>query len=165
MIKPFVFASLIIFTTLTIFYINYQTQLPQDLDCGLTPDFLSFLNANGNYNFYLGYSSYDFNNGNLKCGAYGGKSSSSDQIKKIPVIFVHGNSDVAFGRGTTDGKNINYLGYKYWQTGFRSLATYLTGQGYTKAELYTTTWGTGNDANANNVYHSKEAVMKMRKFV
>jgi len=30
---------------------------------------------------------------------------------------------VAFGRGTQDG-------YVSWQTGFRSLATYLTAQGY-----------------------------------
>jgi len=47
-------------------------------------------------------------------------------MKKIPIIFIHGNSDVAFGRGTTDG-------YQSWQTGFRSLATYLTSQGYHKS--------------------------------
>jgi triacylglycerol lipase len=112
-----------------------------------------------------GYSSYDFDASQVRCGAWGGKDSESTQIKNNPVVFVHGNSDVAFGRGTTDGKDFFNLGYKYWQTGFRSLATYLLGKGYTKAELYTTTWGNGNDSNASNVYHSREAVTKMRKFL
>jgi hypothetical protein len=44
----------------------------------------------------------------------------------VPVIFLHGNSDVAFGRGTADG-------YVSWQTGFRSLATFLAGKGYEKS--------------------------------
>jgi len=45
---------------------------------------------------------------------------------KVPIVFVHGNSDVGFGRGTTDG-------YVSWQTGFRELASYLGNQGYKKA--------------------------------
>lgn len=61
----------------------------------------------------------------MKCAAYGGKASDKDKIVKTPTIFIHGNSDVAFGRGTTDG-------YVYWQTGFRELATYLGSQGYKK---------------------------------
>ena len=47
----------------------------------------------------------------------------TDKIKKAPVIFIHGNSDIGFGRGSYDG-------YVDWQTGFRSLAQYLTTQGY-----------------------------------
>jgi triacylglycerol lipase len=75
---------------------------------------------------YSGYSTFQFNRPDIKCGTFGGKTSSTQKIKKIPIIFLHGNSDVAFGRGTADG-------YVSWQTGFRSLATYLVAQGYDKS--------------------------------
>ena len=79
----------------------------------------------------LGYSKWNFDRTDLKCGAYGGRATNTTKIKKTPVIFIHGNSDVAFGRGTTDG-------YVSWQTGFRSLATFLSSKGYEKSEMYTT---------------------------
>ena len=75
--------------------------------------------------FYSGYSTYQFDRTDLKCGAFGGRTTAGQKLKKTPIIFLHGNSDVAFGRGTTDG-------YTAWQTGFRSLATYLIAQGYDK---------------------------------
>jgi triacylglycerol lipase len=68
--------------------------------------------------YYSGYATYQFNRPDIKCGAFGGKSSSTQKLKKTPIIFLHGNSDVAFGRGAADG-------YVAWQTGFRSLATFL----------------------------------------
>jgi len=71
-------------------------------------------------------------------------------------VFIHGNSDIGFGTSTSG---------TYPQTGFRKLATYLAGQGWSKAELYTTTWGAGNANNVSNVYHAKEYIMQMRKFV
>jgi triacylglycerol esterase/lipase EstA (alpha/beta hydrolase family) len=77
---------------------------------------------------------------------------------KTPVIFVHGNSDIGFGRGSTDG-------YVSWQTGSRELFTYLGSQGYTKAELYTTTWGPANPNMASSNNHAKKYVMQMRAFV
>jgi hypothetical protein len=77
---------------------------------------------------------------------------------KTPVIFIHGNSDVGFGRGTTDG-------YVSWQTGFRELATYLGSQGYTKAELYTTTWGPADPNKASQNNHAKKYVLQIRAFV
>ena len=73
-------------------------------------------------------------------------------------MFVHGNSDIGFGRGSADG-------YVSWQTGFRELATYLGGQGYTKAELYTTTWGPANPNLANQNNHAKKYVLQMRAFL
>lgn len=94
----------------------------------------------------------------IRCGTFGGKSSSTQKLKKTPVIFIHGNSDVGFGRGTADG-------YAAWQTGFRSLATYLIAQGWDKSELYTTTWGTADPNQAQNNYHSKKTVMQLRAFV
>lgn len=108
--------------------------------------------------YYLGYSKYQFDRPDLKCAAFGGKANNKDEISKTPIIFVHGNSDVAFGRGTADG-------YVSWQTGFRSLATFLSGQGYEKREMYTTTWGPADPNQASNNYHSKEYVTRMRAFV
>ena len=41
-----------------------------------------------------------------------GRANANDKISKTPVIFIHGNSDLGFGRGKADG-------YASWQTGFR----------------------------------------------
>ena len=53
----------------------------------------------------------------------------------------------------------------YPQTGFRKLAAYLTTQGWQKNSLYTTTWGVANTNGVSSVYHRKEYIMMMRKFV
>jgi hypothetical protein len=82
----------------------------------LTDHFQNWLRTNG-------YGGYDFQRSSLKCGSYGGKASDSDSPKHTPIVFIHGNSDVGYGRGTTDG-------YVYWQTGFRSLVDFLAGKGY-----------------------------------
>jgi triacylglycerol lipase len=76
--------------------------------------------------FILGYGEYQFNRTDIKCGSYGGKKTATEKILKTPFIFIHGNSDVGFGRGTQDG-------YAEWQTGFRSLAAYFTANGYKKS--------------------------------
>ena len=60
------------------------------IDRCLTPDFVNWLNANG-------YGSYNFPRTEIVGGAYGGKASSSDKITHEPVIFIHGNSDIAVG--------------------------------------------------------------------
>jgi triacylglycerol lipase len=95
-----------------------------EIERGLTSDFSAWLNANQ-------YGHFKFERSDLVGGAYGGKSSPSDQIKHTPIIFLHGNSDIAVG--TT-----------YWQTGWTKSIEYFLSKGYTKAELYTTTWGPAN---------------------
>jgi hypothetical protein len=122
-----------------------------DMTCGYTADFTTFITKNN-------YSTWNFDRPDIKCGAFGGKANSTDKIVKRPIVFVHGNSDVGFGRGTTDG-------YVSWQTGFRALATYLGAQGYRKAELYTTTWGPANPNAANQNNHAKRYVLQIRAFV
>lgn len=112
-----------------------------DLNCGFTDHFQKWLTKNN-------YGNWSFDRPDIKCGAYGGKTSDKDTLKHAPVIFIHGNSDVGFGRGTADG-------YVSWQTGFRSLATFLGGKGYEKSEMYTTTWGPANPNAASNNSHSK----------
>lgn len=61
-----------------------------DLDRGLTTHFSTWLNSNG-------YGQHKFERTDLVGGAYGGKASDDDQITHNPVVFFHGNSDVAVG--------------------------------------------------------------------
>ena len=98
---------------------SVQEEVITDLECGFTTDFSNFLKNKG-------FDGWAFSRPDLKCAAYGGKENAKDTITHTPVIFIHGNSDLGFGRGTTDG-------YVSWQTGFRSLATFLTTQGYKKS--------------------------------
>ncbi len=49
------------------------------------------------------------------------------------MIFIHGNSDIAVGDG-------------YWQVGWTSSIEYFLSMGYTKGELYTTTWGDADES-------------------
>ena len=65
-----------------------------DIERGLTKHFTDWLSANG-------YGSFGYDRTDLDGGAYGGKSSDSDPINHKPVIFIHGNSDIA-------------VGYYYW---------------------------------------------------
>ena len=59
----------------------------------------------------------------INCAAYGGKASSKDVITRIPIVFIHGVSDIEYGQGSQDGHEV-------WQTGFRALVQYLTDQGF-----------------------------------
>ena len=95
-----------------------------DIDRGLTPHFSAWLKANG-------YGDKQYERTDLEGGAYGGRSSDTDTIKHNPVIFIHGNSDIA-------------VGYYYWQTGWTESLNYFLSKGYTKGELYATTWGPGD---------------------
>ena len=108
----------------------------------LTPDFQSWLSANG-------YGGYDFNyNGN----SYGGKSSASDTVVNQPVIFIHGNSDSALGQSST-------------LTGWNGSLNYFLSQGYKTSELYATTWGDASPALSAYQYHSKPNLQKIRAFI
>ncbi len=62
-----------------------------DLDCGFTKDFSKFLKSKG-------LSSLDRTD--IKCASFGGKSDANETITNRPVIFIHGNSDIGFGRGS-----------------------------------------------------------------
>ena len=102
----------------------------QDLDRGLTKHFSNWLNANG-------YGQYGFERTDLVGGAFGGKSSDTDSVNHNPVIFFHGNSDVAVG--TND-----------LFTGFSKTIEYFLSKGYKKSELYITTWGPGDKTKAQD---------------
>lgn len=115
-----------------------------DLDRGLTPHFSAWLSKNS-------YGSYKFERTDLVGGAYGGKASNDDTVTHNPIVFFHGNSDVAVG--TND---------KF--TGFSETIQYFLDQGYKKSELYITTWGPGEKAQATKQVHSKEYLEYLRAF-
>jgi len=84
-------------------------------------------------------------------GAYGGKSSDSDTLKHNPIVFYHGNSDIAVG-------TVDLL------TGFSKSIEYFLSMGYSKSEMYITTWGPGDKTKAPDQTHSKEYLTYLRAF-
>lgn len=66
-------------------------------------------------------------------------------------MFFHGNSDIA-------------VGDDYWQTGFTESIEYFLSKGYTKGELYITTWGPGDQFMASYNTHSQEYLTYLRSF-
>ena len=111
----------------------------------LTTHFQNWLNANG-------YGSYNFSRNDITGDSYGGKTSNSTPVNNQPVIFIHGNSDKA-------------VGTIYGQSGWTQSLNHFLSQGHTQAELYAITWGDANPLSAVNNYHSKENVMRIRKFI
>ncbi|CDW71933.1 lipase [Stylonychia lemnae] len=117
-----------------------------EAETGLTYHFISFLNESG-------YEFYGFNRSDLLGGSYGGKLNDDDQITRQPVIFVHGNGDLAAG---DDARN---------QAGFVHTIEYFLSQGYKQSELYATTWGFADIPHESQHYHSREYMVYIRKFI
>lgn len=65
----------------------------------------------------------------------------SFQLSHDPVIFIHGNSDSA-------------LTTAYYATGWESSIAYFLQQGYSRAELYATSWGDNVLQNSGGRYSS-----------
>jgi triacylglycerol lipase len=112
---------------------------------GLTVDFRDWLAAHG-------YDVTSFARDDLTGGSFGGRATPGQPLTHDPVVFVHGNSDKAFG--TVAG-----------QTGWAASQQYFLQHGYTLAELYATTWGPADSSKASDQTHSKEYVMKIRGFI
>uniref|UniRef100_A0A914WVV3 Triacylglycerol lipase n=1 Tax=Plectus sambesii TaxID=2011161 RepID=A0A914WVV3_9BILA len=113
-----------------------------------TADFQKWLSANG-------YGSDNFNRPDLgNWASFGGKTTSSQKLHHDPVIFIHGNSDCALNSGTGQ-----------YETGWTNSIRYFQNQGYSSAELYATTWGDANSANAQSRRHNCQTVQYLRRFV
>ncbi|CEF61878.1 Lipase EstA/Esterase EstB family-containing protein [Strongyloides ratti] len=113
----------------------------------ISMDFKLWLNKNG-------YSDDDFESKDFEnIGSFGGKEYFSYTVKKIPVIFIHGNSDGALNNGTPYG------------SGWNSHLKIFLDNGYTKAELYGITWGDRNVNNALKKTFSCNFVKKIRRFI
>lgn len=113
---------------------------------GLTPDFRTWLEANG-------YGPWEFARDDLEGGSYGGRGSPEETLKHEPVVFVHGNSDRAVGHGEDD-----LIG---WSTVIRRFLA----AGYSHSELYATTWGPADPALATEQTHSVDKVRRIRNFM
>jgi hypothetical protein len=112
----------------------------------ITPDFQTWLNANG-------YAGYNFARLDLGAnGSYGGKTSSGDTVVNQPVIFIHGNSDSALGGG-------------FGSTGWAASISYFASQGYKSSEIYAMTWGDANPLLSAYQYHSKPNLQAIRAFI
>ena len=130
---------------LTLASLSLHAQGPSDPAYGLSTDFRNWLTANG-------YDSYNFQRSDVAGGAYGGRTTPGQAVVNQPVIFIHGNSDSALGTVSP-------------YTGWTSSITYFKSQGYTSAELYATTWGPADPAQAAQQYHSKAYMTRLRAFI
>ncbi|CAD8147550.1 unnamed protein product [Paramecium pentaurelia] len=115
---------------------------------GFSKDFKAFLDQN--------YKLWGFHRPDIISGCYGGAETRPTQKpSRIPIIFIHGNSDVAVGDGS----------YGVFMTGFSSQIEYFLSQGYEKQDLYATTWGDADSATASLNYHSENYLKYNRAFV
>ncbi len=121
------------------------SQSAANLQSGLTSHFRQWLNNNG-------YGSYDFARLSLDGGSYGGRQNNSDAVNNQPVIFIHGNSDKAFGSSSG-------------QTGWTNSISYFLQNGYKQSEIYAITWGPANASLAAQQYHSKSHIQRIRAFI
>lgn len=118
--------------------------VPAPIAAGLTVDFRGWLDAHG-------YGGDDFARDDLAGGSVGGRTCAGQALAHDPVVFVHGNSDRAFG---VNGP----------LTGWTASIAYFASHGYTSAELYATTWGPADTALATAQTHSMENVRRTRRF-
>lgn len=110
----------------------------------ITADFRDWLAANG-------YGDDDFAREGSG-GSFGGRAVAGESIAKIPVVFVHGNSDAAIGRDET---------FTGWDASRRAFAD----KGWTEASLYGTTWGPADASLAYKQAHSKVYLGRVRRFL
>jgi hypothetical protein len=98
------------------------------------------------------YAQFNFVRNDIENGSFGGRDYANQPITHQPVIFIHGNSDKAYGDITT-------------QTGWKATREYFISKGYTNAELYAFTWGPANALLSAQQYHSYEYLSEIRAFI
>lgn len=113
---------------------------------GLTPDFRAWLEAKD-------YGPWGFARDDLDGGSFGGRETSNQTLLNQPVVFVHGNSNRAAGSSGED------------PIGWTAVLRYFLANGYTRAELYATTWGPANPDLAQEQDHSPDKVHRIRAFM
>lgn len=110
----------------------------------LTSDFQTWLAAHG-------YATDDFARMGTG-GSFGGRATAGEAVPKIPIVFVHGNSDAAIGRGGQ-------------LTGWDAPRRYLLSRGWTGGALYATTWGPADPTKANDQSHDRAYLTRLRRFI
>uniref|UniRef100_A0A914WTP5 Lipase n=1 Tax=Plectus sambesii TaxID=2011161 RepID=A0A914WTP5_9BILA len=126
-----------------------STLSAQKITGPLSPHFQQWLQANG-------YASNDFIRGDLgSSGSFGGRADENQKIINQPVVFVHGNSDLALQKDAVST----------YQTGWDQTAAFFMKEGYTAAELYATTWGPAQSSQALQQTYKCEYVLRIRRFI
>ncbi|KAL3075699.1 hypothetical protein niasHS_012529 [Heterodera schachtii] len=101
------------------------------------------------------YSMYDFASFALGSQAsYGGKTGPEQRMAKVPIVFIHGNSDGALADGAEE-----------WAQGWSANIEHFHRMGYTSAELYAITYGDRMLANALTRSVNCSILLRLRRFV
>lgn len=119
----------------------------------ISSDFVMWLTKNPSYGIKYAHEFLRTDLGEY--GSFGGKSMPEEQVIRVPVVFIHGNSDQALNPGTGD----------QYKTGWTNSIQYFKSRGFKAAELYATTWGPANSNYATDQTHSCEYLTFLRKFV
>ena len=100
----------------------------------------------------VAHPSYDENliRADLDGGFFGGKISPTAEFTRPPIVFVHGNSDRAYG-GPFGGWRVVYDGLRVY--------------GYEEHELYATTYGPADVQYADQYKHSCEYLYQVRPVI
>lgn len=118
------------------------SNLGRELDGDFTTHFQTWLQ---DYPEYQGLHRSD-----LTGGGFGGLMSNEDCLQRIPVLFVHGNSDRAMGG--------DYGGWSQALTGY-------VRNGYRSAELYATTYANPETMTAEEYAHDQATIMQVRRMM
>jgi hypothetical protein len=110
----------------------------------LSADFQGWLASHG-------YGSDDFVRAGSG-GSFGGRASAGETIAKIPIVFVHGNSDAAIGRDASQ--------FTGWDAARRALLA----SGWSDASMYGATWGPADASRANDQTHERGYLTRLRRF-
>lgn len=84
-------------------------------------------------------------------GSFGGRLSATEAFDRIPVVFVHGNSDAAIGRDATF-------------TGWDAARRHFLSVGFPSSALYGITWGPADAAKASDQVHERATLTRLRTF-
>lgn len=119
----------------------------EPLPPGFSLDFQRWLNSRG-------YGHYEFARKGAKGQGYGGKQSRGDKSLRVPIVFIHGNSDAALGAS----HDPRFTG---WTASIREAMK----RGYQSQDLYAFTWGPADRTQSRKQYHSKKYLEESRAFI
>ena len=125
----------------------------EDFSIGMTQHFVQWLEQQSDERAnQIGLELSSLARSDLSGGSFGGLIDANDQVRYQLIIFVHGNSDRAWG---------GELG------GWTATVSHLQNLGYRSAELYATTYGPAHSDQALTAayQHNVENVLRIRLLI
>lgn len=117
---------------------------------GFSDDYSSFLNTNKTTYPYL-------NKTRKHWSAFGGLSRPDEKLKRIPTLFIHGNSDSALGHDLKD-KRYTFTGWSQYLKEFKK-------KGVFERELYGVSYGFVNPKMAKSQNMDYESIKRVREMI